>query len=118
MEASVPTMARMSEDLVAARLGSRLFFRRVRWVFMLGLPCCEVGAVVASLVVARPCVGHVATMPCVGRFGIEDLHRRESCPSHFWSSSSESELSVIYVKGRLFGIDRRGLREAIAVMAS
>jgi hypothetical protein len=53
--------------------GSRLLFWRVQQIFMLGVPCCEVGAAIA--------VGPVATMPYGGRSDRDGLHRRESCIS-------------------------------------
>jgi hypothetical protein len=64
--------------------GSRLLFRRVRRIFVLGLPCHEVRAAVV--------VGPVAMMPYGGRSDRDGLHRRESCISPLRSSFSESEL--------------------------
>jgi hypothetical protein len=52
----------------------------------------------------------VTAMHCVGWFDHEGLHRSKSCPSSLWSSSSESKLQAIYLKGWLFDIDRCGLR--------
>ena len=76
---------------------------------MSGYPCCEVGVV---------CIVQAATMPCVGLFGHEGLIRRESRASPLRSTSSESEMSAIYVEGRLFDIGRSGLPEVVVAIAS
>jgi hypothetical protein len=53
--------------------------------------------------------GRVATMTGDGRFRREDFRRRWSCTSSPQSSSSESELPVFFMLGRLFGMGRREL---------
>jgi hypothetical protein len=62
--------------------------------------------------------GLVATMTGEGQSQREDFRRCWSCTSSPRSSYSESELSVLFVMSRLFGMGRRGLREAVAVRTS
>jgi hypothetical protein len=57
-------------------------------------------------------------MTYLGWSGCEGLHRRRYCTSPLRSSSSKFELPVFGMKGHLFGMDQRGLREAGAARSS